>query len=153
MDNPDGRRLYPIDNNSYNTSEGNGACSALSVLWILAMHQRPSLAVAGLNALGSREYITRVQDEYEGRNHGNDEVKNILKPNGLQCLTKGSHPLEKRDLRSLMHVAFENFGTFYVSLGIKDGNLQHNVALSTGSHGYYLFDPNFGLYKAQVKEA
>ena len=145
---PNGRLLYAVDNQSYHTPAGSGACSALSVLWIGAMHARPTLAMAGVDALGSKEYIERVQHLYETSVH-DDDVKAIIEPNGLRLIgNRRTFPLRTADMRTMLEYMLANLGTYYLTLFDNSDLPSHNMAVYTGTHGYLLFDPNYGLYKA-----
>jgi len=158
---PDGNRLYPVNNAAYSTSYGPGACSALSGLWIKAMHANRAAATGSLaGAVGTTAQVQALQHQYE-IDTGPDDYANLLRPIGLTCLARGRAPLERKDMRALMHMAFEQFGTYYLALQLNDHlsdagsqaggderTTQHNLAFSTGVKGYYFFDPNFGLYQS-----
>ncbi|MBW8726969.1 MAG: hypothetical protein JF625_17715 [Inquilinus limosus] len=158
-----GHVIFPIHNERYSTPSGPGACSALCVRWILAIHRNPIAATTTSafypGIMGTKQEIERVQQQYETVNLGPDDEANILIPNGLRVTDKGMFGLEAAPIETFLRDCFANPGSYYVSLELDDnrsvtsnaseeGTLQHNIALYTGVNGYIIFDPNGGAYRS-----
>lgn len=145
-----GHVIYPIDNNSFSTNEGPGACSALCVHWLAAMDRNPIVATwttpHAPNFMGTKAAIEHTQAEYENRDLGSDDDSNILKPNGFKIIEKGNFSLERQAIENFLKHCFANPGSYYISLSFED--LQHNIAIYTGPNGYIIFDPNGGAYRS-----
>ncbi|WP_395681170.1 YopT-type cysteine protease domain-containing protein [Inquilinus sp.] len=145
-----GHVIYPIDNYSFSTGDGPGACSALCVHWLTAMDRNPIIATwttpHAPNFMGTKAQIEQTQAEYENRDLGDDDEFNILRPNGFQVLAKGTFPIERQEIEKFLKYCFANPGSYYISLSFAD--LQHNIAIYTGNNGYIIFDPNGGAYRS-----
>lgn len=145
-----GHLVFPCDNYSFSTQSGPGACAALCVRWLRAMHENPIAATWTSpflpGVMGTQQQIEQTQATYESSNHDNNEELNILRPNRLKVTRRGQFLSDQDRIRDFLTACFVDSGSYYISLEGQD--YQHNIAIYTGVNGYLIFDPNGGAYRS-----